>query len=116
MLRGASERQQRNNFLKVHSFLKKGLETLDTIYDYILIDCPPNFNIVTKNALIASDFFIVPAKADYLSTLGIEQLQKHTKDLLSHYNKYAYFKDNNYKKIKPVKLYILNQLNLYKNL
>lgn len=41
-------------------------------YDFALIDCPPNFNIITKNAIIASDLILVPAKPDYLSTLGID--------------------------------------------
>jgi chromosome partitioning protein len=40
----------------------------------VLIDCPPNFNIVTKTAIAASEHLLVPTKPDYLSTLGIEQL------------------------------------------
>ncbi|WP_461206208.1 ParA family protein [Clostridium sp. DL1XJH146] len=116
MLGGASERQQRNNFLKVHSLLNRGIKSLENTYDYILIDCPPNFNIVTKNALIASDFFLVPSKPDYLSTLGIEQLNKHTNTLLNIYNKYASFNDNNYEKINPKFLgVIFNMVNIKNN-
>lgn len=89
-LGGASPRQTRNNFLRVYTRLKHGLESLDDdAYDIVLIDCPPNFNIVTRNALVASDAYIVPAKPDYLSTLGIDQLQKHVEQLIFDYNNYS---------------------------
>ncbi|SHH67948.1 ParA family protein [Clostridium grantii] len=116
MLGGASERQQRNNFLKVHSMLKNGIKSLEGKYDFILIDCPPNFNIVTKNSLICSDYFLVPAKPDFLSTLGIEQLKKHTDNLLSTYNNYASFTDNNYTSVNPSFLgVIFNMVTIKKN-
>jgi chromosome partitioning protein len=89
-LSGATQRQMRQNFLRVHSRLKQGLADLkNQSYDVVLIDCPPNFNIVTKTAIVASDYLLVPAKPDYLSTLGIEQLQRHVKELVSDYNKYV---------------------------
>ncbi|MGB2798736.1 MAG: AAA family ATPase, partial [Dehalococcoidia bacterium] len=89
-LGGASPRQVRNNFLNVHSRLKKGLTELDeNQYNYILIDCPPNFNIVTKNAIVCSDSYLIPAKPDYLSTLGIDQLQRHVRELVTDYNQYV---------------------------
>ncbi|AHF07014.1 ParA family protein [Desulfitobacterium metallireducens] len=104
-LGGASQRQQRNNFIKVYSLLQKGLQTLlaegHTKYDIVLIDCPPNFNIVTRNALVASDFYLVPAKPDYLSTLGIEQLNKHVEDLVSEYNSYIEKDPEGYSTIAP---------------
>lgn len=89
-LSGASPRQSRNNYLRVHSRLKQGLSTLSQgKYDFIFIDCPPNFNIVTKNALVSSDYLLVPAKPDYLSTLGIDQLKRHVIELVNDYNQYV---------------------------
>lgn len=89
-LSGATPRQMRQNFLRVHSRLKQGLSGVkEKEYDVVLIDCPPNFNIVTKTAIVASDFLLVPAKPDYLSTLGIEQLQRHVKELVDDYNRYV---------------------------
>jgi len=89
-LGGASPRQVRNNYLRVHSRLRQGLATLpDEKYDIVLIDCPPNFNVVTKNAIVASDHLLVPAKPDYLSTLGIDQLQAHVIELTKDYNSYV---------------------------
>ncbi len=89
-LGGASQRQVRNNFIKVHSRLKDGISELNQEeYDYIIIDCPPNFNIVTKNAIVCSDSYLVPAKPDYLSTMGIEQLQRHVVELVDDYNDFV---------------------------
>ena len=51
--------------------------------------CPPNFNIVTKTAIIASDFLLVPARPDYLSTLGIEYLIRSVTALIKDYNDFA---------------------------
>lgn len=102
MLSGTSQRQQRNNYLKVHSILSNGISNLKNSYDIVLIDCPPNFNIVTKNAIVASDYYIVPAKLDYLSTLGIEELKRHVKDLKENYNSYVDYEENReYDKIAP---------------
>lgn len=92
---GGTERDLRNNYLRVHSRLRNGLESVDGEYDFILIDCPPNFNIVTKTAVTASDYLLVPTKPDYLSTLGIEQLEKHVDQLLETYNKYVSDSGNN---------------------
>ncbi len=64
------------------------MKKLENEYDIVLFDCPPNFSIVTKNALIASDFYIVPAKMDYLSTLGINQLKNHVDNLVEQFNNY----------------------------
>lgn len=87
---GGTERDLRNNYLRVHSRLRLGLESLaPRKYDFILIDCPPNFNIVTKTAIAASDYLLVPTKPDYLSTLGIEQLIKHVSELSEIYNRYV---------------------------
>jgi len=89
-LGGGTIRQNRINYLRVYTRLKHGLKSLDeNAYDIIIIDCPPNFNIVTRNALVASDAYMVPAKPDYLSTLGIDQLQTHVKQLVTDYNDYV---------------------------
>lgn len=54
--------------------LQKALEKVKNMYDYILIDCPPQLSILTINALSASDKVIIPCKTDYLSYRGLEQL------------------------------------------
>ena len=90
-LGGASERQNRNNFLRLHSRLLDGLksQSIEQKYDYVLIDCPPSFNIVPKTAIVASDRILVPAIPDYLSTLGITELRRHVNELVDTFNDYA---------------------------
>lgn len=104
-LGGGSSKQQRDNFLSVYSILKNSI--LDFLkeskrkYDIVLIDCPPNLNIVTKNAIVASDYYVIPAKPDYLSTLGIQELKLHINTLMEEYNENAEKSDGKYSKIYP---------------
>ena len=89
-LGGANLSQAKRNFLSVHSMLSSGLEEIDDgQYDVVLIDCPPNFNIVTKTAIVASNYILVPARPDYLSTLGIDYLIRSVNTLIREYNEYA---------------------------
>jgi chromosome partitioning protein len=89
-LSGASLRQAKANYLRVHGRLRSALrEDAFARYDLILIDCPPNFNVVTKNAIVASDSILIPAKPDYLSTLGIDYLHRNVNKLVNDYNEYS---------------------------
>ncbi|KDQ04365.1 ParA family protein [Rhodococcus qingshengii] len=88
-LGGSSLAQSKKRYLKVHRRLADGLarEAFND-YDVVLIDCPPNFNVVTKTAIIASDHILVPAKADYLSTLGIDYLIRSLNELVANHNEF----------------------------
>ena len=89
-LGGATLAQAKRNFVEVHRHLANGLSEFGANdYDLVLIDCPPNFNIVTKTAIIASAFLLVPARPDYLSTLGIEYLIRSVNSLIKDYNDFA---------------------------
>jgi chromosome partitioning protein len=90
-LGGANIGQAKKNFISIHRRLANGLVPVQKggKYDYVLIDCPPNFNIVTKTAIIASDFILVPARPDYLSTLGIDYLIRSVNALIKDYNDFA---------------------------
>ncbi len=59
-----------------HTILQRYLDQVRDEYDFIICDCPPNFNPVTKNSLWASDTYIVPTIPDFLSTYGIALLQR----------------------------------------
>ena len=76
-----------SGFLWVHRLLADALsEAPFADYDVILIDCAPNFNMVTRTAVVASDHIVIPAKADYLSTLGIDYLRRKLAELVRDYN------------------------------
>lgn len=101
---GGSVTQIKNKYLKGHQWILKGLTDLANFedYDVVLIDCPPNFNIVTKNSLVASDYILIPAKPDYLSTLGIDYLRNRINNLVKEYNEYAQLDETSQvKKIYP---------------
>lgn len=42
-----------------------------TDYDFIFLDCPPSFGILSMNALIATDTLIIPLQCEYYSLEGI---------------------------------------------
>ena len=89
-LGGANLTQVKRNYVRVHQRLSKGLADLGhDAFDIVLIDCPPNFNIVTKTAIVASRQVLVPAKPDYLSTLGITYLQRNLGQLVKDFNDFA---------------------------
>lgn len=54
--------------------LKEALESLQGLYDYIVIDTPPALGILTINALTSCTGAIIPAQADPYSLQGIAQL------------------------------------------
>ncbi len=51
-------------------------------YDYIIIDCPPNLYTVTKNALLTSDYYIIPVVPNFLSHVGLEILTGKIKEFI----------------------------------
>ncbi|MFO0881279.1 MAG: ParA family protein [Gemmataceae bacterium] len=85
-LGGGNLNQIKNNYIKIHGRLASALQQMAGDFDFILIDCPPNFNIVTKNAIVASDHILIPARPDYLSTLGIDYLHRSVRELVEEYN------------------------------
>lgn len=55
--------------------LDRALKPVREIYDFILIDCPPQLSILTINALSCADGVLIPVKTDYLAYRGLTQLQ-----------------------------------------
>ena len=52
---------------------KKLLKPLIEYYDFILIDNGPTLGMATINSLVASDYFLIPTLADYLSLVGVQK-------------------------------------------
>ena len=57
-----------------NSKLKKVLDPLRELYDFILIDCPPSLGLLTLNAMTASDSLILPVQCEYYAMEGLSQM------------------------------------------
>ncbi|MDP4709484.1 MAG: AAA family ATPase [Rickettsiaceae bacterium] len=56
--------------------LKNLLSQVSEAYDYVIIDCPPSLNLLTLNALVASNEVIIPMLCDFYSLEGLSHLLK----------------------------------------
>ena len=56
------------------SVLKNQIDKADLDYEYILIDCPPNLTLAPQNALIISDYIIVPVIPEIFPAIGLPLL------------------------------------------
>ena len=54
--------------------LKKYLDTIKDVFNYVIIDCPPSLELITMNALAASDSVIIPVQCEYFALEGVTQL------------------------------------------
>lgn len=73
----AEQREQR---------LKSILAPIKAEYDYIIIDCPPSLNILTANALVASDSVLIPVQCEYYALEGLTGLLNTLEQLRSTIN------------------------------
>jgi len=53
--------------------LRRALASAGEEYDVILIDCPPSLGLLTVNALVAADYALITAEAQYFALQGVEQ-------------------------------------------
>lgn len=51
--------------------LRNALRPVRDHFDYVLIDCPPSFGLLTVNALSAADSVLIPMTCDYYTLLGV---------------------------------------------
>lgn len=54
--------------------LKKALEQVSEVFDYIILDCPPSLGLITTNALASANSVIIPVQCEFFALEGIMQL------------------------------------------
>lgn len=70
------------------SRLKEMLGAVRDQFDFILIDCPPSLGLITLNALVAADTFLVPIQCEYFALEGLSQLMATVRQIKRLYNQY----------------------------
>jgi chromosome partitioning protein len=53
--------------------LRRALASLQDEWEIVLVDCPPSLGLLTVNALVAADYALVTAEAQYFALQGVEQ-------------------------------------------
>lgn len=69
-----------------HSRLYKALKPIREEFDYIIIDCPPILNLLTVNALNASDEVLIPIKIDVAAEKGFAITLENLKEIAESYD------------------------------
>lgn len=67
--------------------LSKKLEPLREEYDFIFLDCPPSLNMLTVNALVASEKVIISMQCEYFALEGLTDLMSTISQLRGSLNK-----------------------------
>ncbi len=59
---------------------------MKSVYDFILIDCPPSLGIITLNAFTACDTLLIPIQCEYYALEGLSQLMATLRQVKRLYN------------------------------
>lgn len=81
MLHQEASREETPNFNQVWNrfeklLIKSILEPVIDNYDFIILDCAPGYNLLTRSGIVASDFYLLPARPEPLSVVGIQLLER----------------------------------------
>jgi chromosome partitioning protein len=69
---GNTEQELVSKLAREHTLRRRMLRPIVDDYDFILVDCPPSFGMLTVNALVASDYILVPLQGEFLPKKGVE--------------------------------------------
>jgi len=78
---GTSHQEETKFELDKLSIIQKALAQVSEDYEYVILDCPPNINLVTQNSFFASQSYFIPAIPDFLSTVGISLIKSEMEKL-----------------------------------
>jgi cellulose biosynthesis protein BcsQ len=92
MLHQESLRQGANDFEKVWNKFERILiqDILDPVrdqYDFIIMDCAPGYNLLTRSGIAASDYYLLPARPEPLSIVGMQLLERRIAKLKESHQK-----------------------------
>jgi cellulose biosynthesis protein BcsQ len=81
MLHKQAIEQNATDFEKVWNYFERILiqDILDPVrdkYDFIIMDCAPGYNLLTRSGIAASDYYLLPARPEPLSIVGMQLLER----------------------------------------
>lgn len=68
------------------SGLKKALDQVKDIYDYIFLDCSPSRSTLHTISVMAADYIMVPVSMEYLAVAGSQQVSESVNQVKKEYN------------------------------
>lgn len=68
------------------SKLKSMLDTVQSSFDYVIIDCPPSLGLLTVNALTAAEGLVIPIQCEYYALEGLSKLLDSVRLVKTHLN------------------------------
>lgn len=76
---------------QAQALLSHLLSPLQSRYERIVLDCPPSLGLLTSNALVACDTYLVPVSPHYLAMEGLLQLIRSARSIESQYGVKAHW-------------------------
>lgn len=66
--------------------LKEYISQISPSYDYIIIDCMPNFDTSMLNVMVCADSVVIPTQAEYYSAIGSMKFIRNFQQIRQHAN------------------------------
>lgn len=68
-----------SQIINAHTRLNDYLHQVVFMYDYVIIDCPPSLGLFTLNALISSDYVMIPVVPEKYAVMAVSQMMETIK-------------------------------------
>ncbi len=72
--------------LHSENYLPNQENELRSIYDFLILDCPPSIGTITINALNAADLLIIPTQPEFFSSHALRSMMKTIQQIRSENN------------------------------
>ena len=83
----SSEKDRAHRLRRAVSSLQEARRAANLpLFTYVLVDCPPSFNLLTINAMVAAHAVLVPLQCEFFALEGLSQLLKTVEQVRSTLN------------------------------
>lgn len=72
--------------VKQEYILRDALKPIKDRFDVCVIDCPPSIGLLTRNALVAANYVIIPVRTEVASIIAFRQLRANIDAVKAGYN------------------------------